>query len=249
MNDQLKCITVEELEFALWSIYSYIKTQDIRFLENAQREIKLAKEIDYSIKTYQEYEENKFIESTHGPGRKAMFFIDSLLEMYLDDGIITIYGDDPVNSTITHNNTYKLSLKDKDTHTSIYNTNPTADSEPYDFNATFIKQITVYTDKVVDTTAHAYDSIGLNKGYRAPIRKFEAKGFLWKKGHEHFANYILHGTKDCGIKLLDRVSNTEKKFEFTPSSSEKLKYLDKYYYWINLFPVFEFLIWDTYILD
>lgn len=249
MNDQLKHITIEELEFALWSIYSYIITKDSRFLKNAQHEIKLAKEIDYFIKTHQEYEKGEFIESTHGPARMYMFYINSLLEIYLDEGTVTVYGDDPINSTITHNNTYKLSLKDKDTHTSIYSTNPTADSEPYDFNATFIKQDTVYSDKIVDTTAHAYDSIGLNRCYRTPIRKFEAKGFLWKKDHEHIANYIFHGTKDCGIKLLDRISNTEKKFEFTPSSPEKLNYLNKYYYWINLFPVFEFLIWDSYILD
>lgn len=230
MDSQLKRITIEELEFALWSIYSYIVTQDSKFLKNAQYEIKLAKEIDYAIKTYQEYEKGEFIESTHGPGRMTMFYTNALLEVYLDEGTVTVYGDDPINSPIAHNNTYKISLKDKDTHTSIYSTNPTADSEPYDFNATFIKQITVFPDKTADTTAHAYDSIGLNKGYRTPIRKFEAKGFLWKKGHEHIANYIFHGTKDCGIKLLDRISNTEKKFEFTPSSPEKLKYLNKYYY-------------------
>ena len=174
--EMIYCVPYEDIEFVLESIDSYLRTGNTKFLEKAQIEIKNVKEIDYLIKTKSEYDRGVFIEASHGPARILMFYINYLGEILLDESTITIYEDDPNGINTKHNNTYILKLKDKETHFNLFNTNPTAESKPYDFDTEFKQQYTVYSDKITDTTLHPYDTFGINRSYRKPARTLDFKG-------------------------------------------------------------------------
>ena len=57
-----------------------------------------------------------------------------------------------------------------ETNYNLFNTNPTKDDLPYDFDTKFINQQTVYSDKIVDSTSHAYNSLSCKvKDYKGEI--------------------------------------------------------------------------------
>ena len=245
-------ISQTELAFAIENIYKYLQTRDSKCLQVAQNEIKKAKEIDFSIKTYQEYRLNEaFIPSSHGVNRMAVMLLNSLGENYLEQGILTIHQDDPKLGFAEHTNTYRLVLKDIDTHINFYTGNPTAEDKPYDFDTNFISQITRYQNgNTADTTKHAWDSF--NPGYKNPIRTLDFKSALWKKDHEHFVNYIFQIMDDGSMVVFAPGKRDQlKQIEFKPKP-ENLHYLDQYLQLLSSIKAFDSKIynlnWDNFIL-
>ena len=156
-------ITVAELEKLVNILQEYAVTTDKTEAENILRKnqdlILLAKRVDYSSKTQAENDNSEFKDRSHGLGRMLMFLLNYYGEAYLADGFLTIYDDDPRPFSSSHANTYKLELKDPETHNKFGDYNPTAEDKPYDFDSQFIKQITAYSDgNKVDTTFTAWDS-------------------------------------------------------------------------------------------
>lgn len=252
-------ITNNEIEQALIGIYKYLVNHDIDALKEVQPQIKKTRDIDFQIKTLAEYNENNgssIIQNSHGPTRMLILGPLSLLgELYFHNGLLTIYDDDPIKKTYSHINTYRLTLKDLDTHLNVYIGNPTAEDEPYDFNTQFIKQLTQYPDKVDDTTKTAFDSFfGFYKkknGYSIPFRKLDFKSALWntsKMQNCHNVDYILRITQDKTIYLFNRRTRDQKHFEFKPASGAD-KYLDKYIRYLNVVDVFKGHSWDEFIID
>ena len=93
-------ITIEELETAINAIFKYLETTDTKDLIKAQDTIKLTKEIDYSIRTHNEYDriteaakrgtllETEIIESDHNVIRMAIMLLNSFGEQYLNNSEI-----------------------------------------------------------------------------------------------------------------------------------------------------------------
>ena len=251
-----KFIEYTTLDRVIYGIVLYISTRDKKYLEDIQPEILLAKEIDESIKTKAEYKNNiPFIASSHNPARMAVFLLNYFGEHYLNKGELTIKADDPSDKyTNKHNNTYLLELKDADTHEKLYEGNPTSEDEPYDFNSVFIKQITCYPDKNVDTTSTSWESFvhatNLRPGYFIPKRTFDFKSAFWKSGSEHNVNYILKLDFDKQLKLFNRVSKVEKEIEFKPAANTSYFYT-KYFELLNVINYFNQhkITWEECILN
>ena len=256
-------ITTDDLEFALNNILLFLKTSNKHYLEVAQPEIKKARDFDLQVKTQADYEKNEFVAESHGLGRMAMFLLNSKGEHYINGGILTIYEDDPKKSPNSHTNIYKIELKDKNTHDRIWDTNPTADDKPYDFNAVFQQQFTVYPDKAVETTEHAWESFThfykdadgnlqtIKVGYHTPYRTLDFKSAYWKDGHKHSVDYIT--TIDVTGQMFvirDQKSIKEtKRFDFVPTA-ENVKYLQQYLEWIAKFEKLQFYIsWEYFIIN
>ena len=195
----MQYMTMTDLKIALDGVLNFLKTKDSNFLAEAQSEIKLAKELDYAIKTQTEHHEKKFVESSHGVGRMAMFYINYLGEHYWNDGTLTIFDDDPENfKAYKHINTYSVKFKDPETHENLFALNMDPESNPYDFDANFIQQWTKYSDNTKDTTVHAYesfsykwDSFWVSPGYKKPHRRLDFKSAFWKSKHTHDIEYVL----------------------------------------------------------
>ena len=240
MADYIEYSTIEQI---VYGIADYLKTSDKKYLLNIQEEMKLAKEIDGSIMTKSEYSNNgQFIAASHSPSRLAVFLLNYFGEHYLDRGELTIKSDDPSDRyTNTHDNTYRLVLKDIDTHERLYKGNPTAEDDPYDFNSEFIRQITHYPNNTVDTTATSWESFAhepkFRPGYFTPKRTFDFKSALWKSGGEHKVNYILKLDFDRKLKLFNRLSKVEKSFKFTAASGVSTFY-DKYFQVLDIIKLF-----------
>lgn len=231
------------LERVIYNIANYIETLDKKYLLDIQEEIKLAKEIDESILTKTEYaNKGQFIASSHSPSRMAIFLLNYFGEHYLNQGELTIKFDDPFENYVnTHDNTYRLVLKDIDTHEKLYKGNPTSADEPYDFNSEFIRQITHYPNNTVDTTTTAWESFvhssNLRSGYFTPKRTFDFKSAFWKSGGEHRVNYILKLDFNGELKLFNRVSKAERVFEFK-AASNSLAFYDKYFQVLSIIKLF-----------
>jgi hypothetical protein len=193
--------------------------------------------------TKTEYANNsQFIASSHTPSRMAVFLLNYFGEHYLSQGELTVKFDDPSdNYTNKHDNTYRLILKDSDTHEKLYKGNPTPANEPYDFNSEFIRQITHYPNKTVDTTATSWESFvhvsNLRPGYFVPKRTFDFKSAFWKSGGEHNVNYILKLDFNGELKLFNRVSKAEKNFEFKAASNAS-DFYNKYFQLIDIIRLF-----------
>ena len=91
----MSSIEFSAIEFALNNILLFLETNNKRYLEVSQSEIKLAKEVDFNIKTQTEYEKGEIVLESHGPGRMAMFLMNNKGEYYCNGGKLTIYEDDP----------------------------------------------------------------------------------------------------------------------------------------------------------
>ena len=222
-----KTITVKELEKLIGILQEYVVTNDRELLKQNQDLILLAKDADYGAKTQQEFEKKvEFDEKTHGVGRMLMFLLNYYGEEYLNKGQLTILDDDPKVYSSSHLNTYRLELKDPDTHNNFGDYAPTADDKPYDFNSIFLKQFTKYQDdKIVDTTKTAWDSF--QKAYTTPIRTFDFKSAFWKDGHEHEVNYILQIDYKLKLHVINRITKEEKQFDFIPAKGHE-GFLQKY---------------------
>ena len=136
-----------------------------------------------------------------------------------------------------------MELKDKETHEKLYSTNPTAEDCPYDFNALFVSQYTVYPNNTADTTAHAYESFDhfykdsngkkqvIKHGYHTPFRSIDFKSAFWKNGHEHTTDYIFTINEQGQSFLINtKINDQEKQFKtfiFEPLP-ENIKYLKQY---------------------
>ena len=242
-------ITVKDLEKVINIIQDYALTGDREILkqEDNKKLLLLAKNVDYSAKTQAEYDNSEFKDLSHGIGRMIMFLLNYYGEKYLDKGILTIQDDDPKPFSSSHTNTYQLVLKDPETHDKFGEYNPTAEDAPYDFNSKFIKQLTYYPDdKVVDTTATAWDSF--QKAYTRPVRTFDFKSAFWKHGHEHLVNYILQIDSNSTLHLLNRITKKEKVFTFVPTPEHK-EFLVKYVNLIHVMRKFEEYAWSNFIID
>lgn len=255
-------ITIEELETAVNAIFKYLETADTKDLIKAQDTIKLTKEIDYSIRTYNEYDriteaankgtllETEIIESDHNVIRMAIMLLNSFGEQYLNNSEITIEDDDRFVGGTSHTNTYILHLKDPETHDKIFKGNPTKDDKPYDFYSQFVQQYTFYNNgAIVNTTATSWDSF--NKCYQSPTRKFDFKSDLWKKNHMHSVDYIIQilYTGEVVVKLAKDLKVLKK---FTLKTKPEMNfYLEKY---LNLLKrIYRFkhrnLPWDKFIIN
>ena len=240
-------ITIEELEQVIDALQSYA-AGDRTALEQNQDLFKLARDVDYSSKTQKEYETNSdFDPSSHGIGRMIMFLLNYYGEKYLSDGQLTISADDPKIFNTLHTNTYILKLKDPETHEQFGGYNPVAEDKPYDFDSQFIQQITYYPDKTaVDTTATAWDSF--QKTYSIPARTFDFKSAFWKKGHEHFVDYILQIDSKSILHVINRSSKQERQFAFSPADGHE-QFLAKYNALISIMWQFSDYAWSNFILD
>lgn len=255
-------ITIEELETAIDAVFNYLETADTKSLIKAQNSIKLTKDIDYSIRTHNEYDriteaakkgtllETEIIESDHNVIRMAIILLNSFGEHYLNNSEITIENDDRFVGGTSHTNTYILHLKDPETHDKIFKGNPTKKDEPYDFYSQFVQQYTFYKNgSIVNTTATSWDSF--NKCYQSPTRKFDFKSELWKKNHTHAVDYIIQilSTGEVVIKLARDLTVLKK---FTLKTKPEMNfYLEKY---LNLLKrIYKFkrynLPWDNFIID
>ena len=180
-----KCsVTSAELEQMINILYDYYYTNDRKVLDNNRDLLLKIKNADYGSTTQTEYSTGQsFNETTHGPGRMIIFLLNYYGEKYLENGTLTIYEDDPKVFSNSHTNTYKLILKDPETHDTFGGYTPTADDKPYDFNSLFQSQITVYKEngKQDNTTTTAWESfhgsklIERQKGYYTPRRTFDFK--------------------------------------------------------------------------
>ena len=243
------------LETVLRNIYNFEQTKDFAYISFIQNEIKLARDLDYSIKTKREYAQNAtFIESTHNPARMCMFLHNRHGEFFMDGGTLTIKNDDPQPMTNSHTNTYRLALKDPETHNRLYEGNPTSEDEPYDFNTEFISQITNYPNGSADSTAHAWESFSSptrSGGYKIPARKIDFKGAFWSKGGEHNTQYILQLTDDERLICERSYTKERKEITFTPAEGAKV-YYQKYFevlQWINFFNQNKCDTWNKYIIN
>lgn len=251
-------ITNDELEKALNAILEYLTTKNKEALQAAQREIKLAKEIDYAIKTRESPREetseksastNQISNKAHKPARMLILGPLSLYgELYAANGLFTIYKDDPDKSKYSHTNIYKLILRNADTHYNIYPRDATVAEGPWDFDTEFIKQFTVYPNDTVDTTATAWDSF--QRAYTEPKRRFEFKSALWDSTswrNTHWADYIITLSKTGELEVLSQITREKQEFLFEPNSKADY-YLTKYLYWLAKFPMFTNHYWDEFIL-
>jgi len=240
-------ITITELEKLIAVLQEYALTNDKELLKKHQDLILLAKDVDYSSKTQAENDNSDFKDNSHGLGRMIMFLLNYYGESYLSDGILTIYGDDPRAFSSSHTNTYRLDLKDPETHNKFGDYSPTAEDKPYDFDSQFIKQITSYPDgNETDTTATAWDSF--QKAYTTPVRTFDFKSAFWKSGHEHSVNYILQIDSKLNLHVFNRVTKEEKIIEFVPVAEHE-EFLNKYSKMIDIMWQFGEYAWSNFILD
>ena len=236
----------------LFNIKNFSTTGNRAFIEDIQEDIKLAKNIDYSIKTQAEYNKKQnFIESSHGPKRSAMFLLNYFGELYLHEGSLTIEADDPTTSKAVHMNTYQLSLKDLDTHIKLYQGNPTKEDRPYDFNTKFKAQKTYFIEsgKLVDTTGNPWDSF--QNVYTEPYRTLDFKGAFWKSGNEHSVHYILQLQEDTNLACYIAGTKITKKIIFEPLPTA-LQYHKKYFEVLELIEFFNkhwYLTWDNFIFN
>ena len=245
------------LDTVLEGIHNYELTKDITHIAPIQDEIKLARDIDYSIKTKSEYDNKAtFDESSHNPARMAVFKLNKHGEFYIENGIVIIKNDDPCPVKNSHTNTYRLTLKDPETHLRLYRGNPTKQDEPYDFNTMFISQITHYPNGAADSTPHPWESFsnpkkGLTCGYRPPARKLDFKSALWKKKGEHDTHYILQLQRNGQLVCMRSDTKEIKDFTFIPAPGveqhrvEYFKTLDL----IDFFNQHNCLDWNKYIID
>ncbi len=245
-------ITQSELDKAVYGVFNYLLTRDSSHLIAAQSEIKKAKEIDFAIKTYAEYDlKEAFVPSSHGVNRMAIMLLNSYGECYLNNGQLSISADDPESGYADHTNTYTLRLKDAHTHLQIYKGNPSGAAKPYDFDTSFVSQITTYQDGRQDnTTDRAWDSF--NKGYHTPSRTLDFKSALWKKDHEHFVNYILQ-ILDTGKLIVYQPGKKDqpKQIRFLPDEAHKgylMQYLNLLRYIRHFDTRLYDLSWDNFIL-
>ena len=240
-------ITVAELEKLVTILQDYVVTGDKNILIEHQDLILLATAVDYSLKTQAENDNSEFKDKSHGLGRMLMFLLNYYGEAYLADGFLTIYDDDPRTFSSSHANTYKLELKDPETHNKFGEYNPTAEDKPYDFDSQFIKQITAYSDgNKVDTTVTAWDSF--QKAYTTPIRTFDFKSAFWKSGHEHLVNYILRIDFKLNLHVINRVTKKEKSFEFVPSPEHE-EFLKKYSEMLSVMWQLGEYAWSNFIIE
>ena len=240
-------ITVAELEKLVTILQDYVVTGDKNILIEHQDLILLATAVDYSSKTQAENDNSEFKDKSHGLGRMLMFLLNYYGEVYLADGFLTIYDDDPRTFSSSHANTYKLKLKDPETHDKFGEYNPTAEDKPYDFDSRFIKQITAYSDgNKVDTTDTAWDSF--QKAYTTPIRTFDFKSAFWKSGHEHLVNYVLQIDFKLNLHVINRVTKKEKSFEFV-SNPEHEEFLKKYSEMLSVMWQLGDYAWTNFIIE
>ena len=240
-------ITVAELEKLVTILQDYVVTGDKNILIEHQDLILLATAVDYSSKTQAENDNSEFKDKSHGLGRMLMFLLNYYGEAYLADGFLTIYDDDPRTFSSSHANTYKLKLKDPETHDKFGEYNPTAEDKPYDFDSRFIKQITAYSDgNKVDTTVTAWDSF--QKAYTTPIRTFDFQSAFWKSGHEHLVNYILRIDFKLNLHVSNRVTKKEKVFEFVPSPEHE-EFLKKYSEMLSVMWQLGDYAWTNFIIE
>ena len=243
-------ITVAELEKLVNILQEYAVTTDKTEAEDILRKnqdlILLAKDVDYSSKTQAENDKSKFKDKSHGLGRMLMFLLNYYGETYLADGFLTVYDDDPRSFGSSHANTYKLELKDPETHDKFGDYSPTAEDKPYDFNSQFIKQITTYPEgNRVDTTITAWDSF--QKAYTTPVRTFDFKSAFWKSGHEHSVNYILRIDFKLNLHVINRITKEEKIFEFIPNPEHE-EFLKKYSEMLSVMWQLGDYAWNNFII-
>lgn len=246
-------ITQAELNTAIYGVFNYLLDKNIDHLRAAQTEIKKAKEIDFAIKTYAEFElKEAVVPSSHGVDRMAVILLNSYGEGYFDRGTLRIIADDPKSGYADHTNTYTLVLKDAETHYQIHKGNPTGKDKPYDFDTSFLSQITEYKNgKQEDTTDRAWDSF--HPGYHAPSRKLDFKSALWKKNHEHFVDYIIQILDTGEVILFQPGKKTQpKQIVFNPVDTEHVECLKQYLNLLKFIRYFDIknydLSWDKFIL-
>lgn len=224
---------------------------DRALLLESQELLKLAREIDYSIKTKTEYKtKQSFVEFSHGPGRLAIFLLNYFGECYLHKGLLTIKEDDPTLGRANHTNTYQLELKDLDTHLKLYKGNPTKEDDPYDFNTIFVKQISQFIDtgRIQDTTKNPWDSY--QNTYTEPSRTLDFKSAFWNSGSEHEVNYILQLSSSKELICYTGGTKERKNIVFTPSAQAE-DYFNKYFTTlslINYLDQYQGLTWNNFIL-
>lgn len=248
-------ISILELEQAIIHIYYYLKNNDITYIqdEKVQAAIRLAKEIDCSIKTYREYDSQvDYIPKEHNVTRMAVMLLNTFGELYCEGGSLTIYEDDLWKGKANHTNTYELKLKEPETHLNIFKGNPSAESKPYDFDTEFKSQLTHYQDgNLTNTTRNAWDSFA--SCYKTPTRTLDFKSALWKKNHEHYVNYIIQIDRQGTLSVFrpkQRDNPKQIKFE---SQLENRHYLQKY---LNVLACIDYLnqskydlSWDNFIIN
>lgn len=237
------------LDRVLRNIRKFEETNDFSYLEPIQDEIKLASYIDYSIKTPKEYKlKCDFIEDSHGPARMGVFVLSYYGEFYCNQGLLTIKKDDPSHQNNSHTNTYRLVLKDIETHTRLYTGNPTYEDDPYDFNTIFISQITEYPNGPANTTTHSWDSF--QRCYTEPYRRLDFKSALWQSGGEHSVHYILQLPQFGPLECLKGQSHEHKEIEFKPAANTKDYYIN-YLATLDLIKFFKSHncdSWDRYLI-
>lgn len=238
------------LDKILFRLKEFICTSKKEYLEDIQEDLKLAREIDYSIKTKAEYaKQQEFIATSHGPKRLAMFLLSYFGEFYLAESLITIDDDDPIPGYASHTNTYRLKLKDPETHTRLYKGNPTKDDEPYDFYTEFVKQISKFKTNIADTTDSPWDSY--QHAYVNPYRKLDFKGAFWQAGNEHYTHYILQLQRSKDLVCYKSGTKITKEIKVTPTP-EASGYLNRYFEVLDLIDFFSkywYLTWESFILN
>ena len=238
----------------LCKVKEFISTGNRAILEDIQDELKLARTVDYSIKTKLEYKNQQdFIESSHGPKRSAVFLLNYFGEFYLHGGSLTIEDDDLRKGSASHTNTYQLELKDISTHSRLYCGNPTKADQPYDFNTVFKSQVTQFENsgKSVDTTDKPWDSY--QNAYTEPYRTLDFKSAFWQDGSEHGVHYILQLNADKTLSCYKGGTKLAKKITFTPRATlDSTYYFDKYFEVLALIEFFNkhwYLTWDSFIFN
>lgn len=269
-------ITFDTIAEVTAAIYQYLETGDISYINEYQKEIKLSKSIDFSIRTKDEFAASKavkankefmekrseakadeiIIPSSHGVIRMYIFLMSHFGELFCDNGTLIVKDDDRYSGKTSHMNKYVLHLKDQTTYDRLVRGNPTAKDQPYDFTSDFCEQITFYPDgKIVDTTKTAYDSfIG---EYKRPFRKFEFKSALWTTGqYLHNSDYVIQITRSGEFIVRNsRDLKIQKDVIFEPAHGAE-KYLAAYLSALDFIDklkkyteVLSDLDWDRYILD
>lgn len=253
-------ISYDDIERILTLVYRACKTGD--FVSEisdpeTQELIKRCKDVDFNIKTKPEQKSNRDLLFTHGPARIATFLLSYYAEHSLIDAVLTIRGDDWPRGRISHDNTYRLSLHDADSHKRLYKADAERKAGQYDFDALFMQQLTHYpdSDKPENTTLHSYDSFRFGTesrlGYRIPKRSIEIKSALWiSRANIHGADYVIKFDYD-GPKLLPSYNL----FDNRNISGGDLRltaigevFYRKYYEFLSAFKTFENHSWDEFIL-
>ena len=260
-------IPMSQLRAAIETIDRYLQdttsTDAMEALIKAQDDIKLAKEIDYAIKTKSEYEDGiDFIGQSHGPARMAIFLLNAFGEFYCNRGKLTIYSDDPYSNPEypAHINSYVLSLKDYDSHINLYKGNPTPEDYPYDFNAGFIAQLTKYPNQEVEanTTDTSFESFGKTalivreKGYHFPKRTLDFKSAFWNletSKDTHRVDYIIQIGFDGILKVYNRYTKEQKDIIFEPGAPGAQNLYNKYMQTLHIVKRLKSHSWDEFILD